>query len=1213
MGTLLEATRFATNEIQRRTDTERYFNDPVAWGEYMIGAHLWSKQRDVMQSVVTNKSTAVKAAHGVSKAVTLDTRIPTPSGWTTMGEIRVGDKLFTEAGEVTHVASKSPVHKAMTYRVVFDDGSHVDASDEHQWSVIDLRFRKRIKKRPVRDWRDHWDATDTYTTKYLYEHLLTDGGQRRWRIPIARSLDLPEQDLPIDPYVFGAWLGDGHSNMAWLTSHTDDVDVRNQFAARGYPLRKMAGKYAWSFTDNGGLSQVFRGLGVWKNKHIPKIYLRSSYVQRLELLRGLMDTDGTIDKRGVSTLSFCSKKLAQTAHELIQSLGLKSSFRSGPATLNGRVVGTEYSMTFRSIDVVPFHLTRKVKRWNPAESQASRSTQRTIVDILPLGERTVQCLGVTSSRHLFLVGGAMIPTHNSYTAGFLACWWIDTRTARYDDTFVVTTAPSLQQVAGILWREIRTFKKMIDDRYAEGLIDHKLPGTINAFNEWKDERGKLIGFGRKPPDNKEESGLQGIHGHVFAVADEACGVSLDMIDALANITSNEGSRRLLIGNPTNPASHFGKIFKENTGVWSLHTISVFDSPHFTDEKETTPQHVLDVLTGPQYVEDKRLEYGENSARYKARVLGEFAWDLGDTLITPEDLAVAHDTEIHPLESDSVKLGVDIARYGCFDDQTEILTDEGWKLFSALRGDERVMSLPEKGRVAEWMPITKIHRYPFDGVLNYYERRGANFAITDSHNLLAKPAQGRKGWSIKRYDSLPQEILIRKENTWAGENPTEIKFETRVPLPNGGERIHSYVFDYLDWAEFLGWFVSEGNVYRESRGGGRLRVMIAQNPGPKADRISSLLTRMGLKSTYKKSKVGPSGQFEFTSKSIGQWLLDNCGHLAPNKRIPTELKNSSPEALFRFLESFRLGDGTRNKRGSNVYMTSSPRLADDIQEVLCKLGRGGKLTRRKTAGSTSEIDGRVITRTADMHVVYEKRPTRSEGVYVKKSHVDRRRYVGDVWCVSTPYRTIMVRRGGIPMWSGNSDRSVIYVNTGGRVRLYKAFDKNSLVQLANEVHNAAIDFGASEVRYDLQGIGQGFEELLFQLEPRPYKMIGLSGSSASPDRRQWYNARAYWWDRVRRQLREGSLDIDLGDENLNDELVMVEYKFAPSGGLLLESKDEMRKRGVKSPDFADAFVYASVDLDDMLNPEPKKQTTYEDAETVMGDDVPNYLGLLVQGW
>lgn len=811
-------------------------------------------------------------------------------------------------------------------------------------------------------------------------------------------------------------------------------------------------------------------------------------------------------------------------------------------------------------------------------------------------------------------------TGKSWWVALMIAWWVDTRYGRKNaigqtDLYVASTAPSVKQIGAIVWDYVRKFKNAISERYRSGLIDHELPGYITADNEWKEDNGQILGIGRKPPDNLADSSFQGVHRrYVLAIGDEGVGLSLEMIDALGNITNNPDSRRVLICNPTNPASTLGKIFKnQGYGVWKLHTISALDSPNFKPDKEGLPEEMLKDLVDQGYLERKKAEYGENSARFKARVLGEFAWDLGDTLITPEDLAVAHDTEIHPLEADSVKLGVDIARYGCFDDQTEILTDEGWKLFSALRGDERVMSLPEKGRVAEWMPITKIHRYPFDGVLNYYERRGANFAITDSHNLLAKPAQGRKGWSIKRYDSLPQEILIRKENTWAGENPTEIKFETRVPLPNGGERIHSYVFDYLDWAEFLGWFVSEGNVYRESRGGGRLRVMIAQNPGPKADRISSLLTRMGLKSTYKKSKVGPSGQFEFTSKSIGQWLLDNCGHLAPNKRIPTELKNSSPEALFRFLESFRLGDGTRNKRGSNVYMTSSPRLADDIQEVLCKLGRGGKLTRRKTAGSTSEIDGRVITRTADMHVVYEKRPTRSEGVYVKKSHVDRRRYVGDVWCVSTPYRTIMVRRGGIPMWSGNSDKSAIYVNTGGRVRLYKSFDENSLVQLANEVHNAAVDFGASEVRYDLQGVGQGFEELLFQLEPRPYKMIGLSGSSASPDRRQWYNARAYWWDRVRRQLREGELDVDPLDENLNDELVMVEYKFAPSGGLLLESKDEMRKRGVKSPDFADAFVYASVDLDDMLNPEPKKQTTYEDAETVMGDDVPNYLGLLVQGW
>lgn len=445
----------------------------------------------------------------------------------------------------------------------------------------------------------------------------------------------------------------------------------------------------------------------------------------------------------------------------------------------------------------------------------------------------------------------------SWTAGMLACWWIDTRTARHSDAFVVSTAPSLQQVGGVLWREIRNFQEIIENRYKEGLIDHVLPGTINTLNEWKDATGKPIGFGRKPPDNKEDSGMSGIHGHVLALGDEACGLSAEMIDALSNITSNEGSRRLLIGNPTNPSSHFAKIFKEDTGAWNLISISVLDSPHFTDEKERTPQAVLDVLTGPQYVEDKKKEYGENSARYKARVLGEFAWDLGDTLISPEDVAIGVDTEIIPVSDTPVYLGVDVARFG-------------------------------------------------------------------------------------------------------------------------------------------------------------------------------------------------------------------------------------------------------------------------------------------------------------------------------------------------------------------KDKSVIYVNQGGKIRFHKSFDQNSLVDLSAEVHRAALALGANEVRYDVQGVGQGFEELLMQQEPRPYKMVGLAGSAASPDRRQWYNARAYWWDSFRKGLRQGLYDIDPEDDRLFDELVMVGYKFSTLGGLVIESKDDMRKRGMKSPDFADAAIYSAANVDDMLNPEPRKQTSFEDPTEVV-DEMPAYLGLLVQGW
>lgn len=249
----------------------------------------------------------------------------------------------------------------------------------------------------------------------------------------------------------------------------------------------------------------------------------------------------------------------------------------------------------------------------------------------------------------------------SFLVALLICHWVDTR---YPECFVASTAPSQAQIGAIVWREIRNFKSLIEKRHKDGLIDHKLPGYITSLNEWKSDDGTMIGFGRRPPEQKEESAVQGIHAkYVLAVGDEACGLSEAMIDALSNITSNATSRRILIGNPTNPGSHFGRVFREDTGAWSLHTISVLDSPHFTDEGKTLPASVMDSLTGTEYVEDKKKEYGEDSPRYKARVLGEFAYDLGDTLIKETDLAIARDVAVFVPNDVYIVLGCDIARMG----------------------------------------------------------------------------------------------------------------------------------------------------------------------------------------------------------------------------------------------------------------------------------------------------------------------------------------------------------------------------------------------------------------------------------------------------------------------------------------------------------------------------------------------------------------------
>lgn len=249
----------------------------------------------------------------------------------------------------------------------------------------------------------------------------------------------------------------------------------------------------------------------------------------------------------------------------------------------------------------------------------------------------------------------------SFLAAVLVCWWVHTR---FPDVFVATTAPSTHQVGAILWREIRNIKRLMDERHAQGLIDSTLPGYITANNEWKLDDGTIIGFGRRPPEEKEGDAMQGIHAkYVLAVGDEAVGLSEEMIQALYNITTNEYSRRLLIANPTNPASYMGKIFKEKIAVWTTHSISHFDLPWFTEERHEVPTDVLEKLSEEDYAENMAIEFGKESARYKSRVLGEFAFDTDDTLITEADISVAIGTEIEPLRDSRPVFGVDVARFG----------------------------------------------------------------------------------------------------------------------------------------------------------------------------------------------------------------------------------------------------------------------------------------------------------------------------------------------------------------------------------------------------------------------------------------------------------------------------------------------------------------------------------------------------------------------
>ena len=545
-----------------------------------------------------------------------------------------------------------------------------------------------------------------------------------------------------------------------------------------------------------------------------------------------------------------------------------------------------------------------------------------------------------------------------------------------------------------------------------------------------------------------------------------------------------------------------------------------------------------------------------------RVLGEFPPQSEDSLIALSWVEAAQQRQL-PAEGETV-IGCDCARYGCFDDRTEILTDDGWKLFENLTGEEQVLTL--NGDRAEWGPITEVHRYPFDGFLNLYDGAKVNFCITDNHRLVAKGELRRKKWQLRRYDELPQRFGVRRTNEWQGQSPEQIIFRWRRTMPHGGEHTREWTFDFLDWARFLGWFVSEGNVYQERRKGGRLRILIAQMPGEKREAIRALLDRMGI--VYREI----DRQFEFSNKEIGQHLIDCCQKGAHNKRVPRYIREATPAVMEAFLETFRLGDGSVNGGGTRSYSTSSKNLADDIHEMLVKLGKAGKMRVQATAGTVFRIGDRMITRHHATYTVTERQHRCDSDIV--KAKVQRIRYQGTVHCVSTPLKTIMVRRNGCTMWSGNSDESVAYVRQGPAVIAADYWRKRDLMETTGRLVALAQTFAADRIQVDDIGMGGGVTDRLLELRRAgeiKAQIVPVNVAETGEEPERYINRRAKIHFALAERLKKGLIDLPEEDASLVAQLTNQRYRYTSAGKYQLESKEDMKKRKLPSPDRADALA------------------------------------------
>lgn len=336
-------------------------------------------------------------------------------------------------------------------------------------------------------------------------------------------------------------------------------------------------------------------------------------------------------------------------------------------------------------------------------------------------------------------------TGKSFQAAVMAAWWVDTHPL--GQAYVATTAPTNDQISEIIFRELKRIHQISADLVEKKVIppDFQLPGRIGEDNTWKIERaGRLVTVmkGRKPPDNKAGDAFQGLHArYVLAIGDEATGLSEDIIDGLGNITTGEHNRRLLISNPTNPYSFLGKIFLKPTfdgdGVETWHRIhvSVFDLPTMHgggkcrkdqnctlhDDKKLglgMPKDALESMSGQKFINDKKAEYGEDSARYRSRVLGQFAYEAGSNLFTDREIDTAVDTIVVPHRDSRPVLGVDVARFGA-DQSVVYRADKGTVMRRAWSDDaEDGKELPREVALDdEGFPIEGIQLRYVDSWMN----------------------------------------------------------------------------------------------------------------------------------------------------------------------------------------------------------------------------------------------------------------------------------------------------------------------------------------------------------------------------------------------------------------------------------------------------------------------------------------------------------------
>ncbi len=345
--------------------------------------------------------------------------------------------------------------------------------------------------------------------------------------------------------------------------------------------------------------------------------------------------------------------------------------------------------------------------------------------------------------------------------------------------------------------------------------------------------------------------------------------------------------------------------------------------------------------------------------------------------------------------------------GCFDKETEILTNDGWKLFKNLKYTDKVLSLNPENSVADYYPIKKIIAAPYKGILKKLKSRTSEFLLTPDHNLLTVKNYKKGVLELKSLSSvrLSKQIYSPAIFKWKGLDPKTITFEGY----SNSKKI-SFKIDTVAWVKLVAWYLSEGTLdFRK----GHYRLKISQKNN--CESLENVFRDVGLKFNKKYKKENEIYCYVVNNKFIVSHLREFFGE-KKEKHIASYFKKFSARLLNIFINEYLLGDGhsriRKNKYSEKSVFTCLRNLADDLQELAQK---AGYKTNLRSSTQDVKFNGYSYRKT-----IYFVSLCRSKYTVFEKSLITDVDYNDYVYCVDTePFHTIFVRRNGHVIWTGNS--------------------------------------------------------------------------------------------------------------------------------------------------------------------------------------------------